>query len=114
MEGCLFCKIAVGKIPSEKVYEDDFVLGFNDINPLAKVHVLFISKKHTENINDMVDRNPDDFAHLFNAIRSYTQREGLVKDGFRIVSNVGTYGGQTVFHTHFHLLAGEQLRGFGA
>jgi histidine triad (HIT) family protein len=114
MEDCLFCKIINKEIPSEKVYEDQNVYGFKDIHPLAKEHYLFIHKKHTANVNEMADEDPAQIAEVFKAISSFTREQGLIEKGFRVVTNYGPYAGQTVFHTHFHVLGGEPLKGFGA
>lgn len=111
---CIFCKILDGKIPSVKVFENENVLGFKDLNPQAKIHVLFIHKRHTQNINELSLNDPSQLADLFNAIRQYTERENLISEGFRIVTNQGPHAGQTVFHTHLHVLAGEPLSHFGS
>ena len=108
---CLFCKIINQEIPSEKVFENEKVYGFKDINPMAKEHYLFISKNHSKNFNEI---DSSELADVQTAIREFTQGNDLEKNGFRVVTNVNMHGGQTVFHTHFHVLGGEQLRGFGA
>lgn len=110
---CLFCKIIKGLIPSTKVYEDQKVLAFLDITPSAKIHILFIHKEHTANINAMALENPDSITDIFKAIRTYTKQENLDAKGFRVVVNTGPDSGQTVFHTHFHILAGERLASLG-
>jgi histidine triad (HIT) family protein len=108
---CIFCKIISGDLPCEKVYEDQFVLGFKDLNPLAKIHNLFIHKEHSKNVNEM---SSDQISTVYSAIKKFTEDEGLDESGFRVVTNIGKDGGQTVFHTHFHVLAGERLGGFGS
>ena len=113
MDNCLFCKIIKGEIPSTKVYEDDHVFGFVDIYPQAKTHLLFIHKVHTSNINEMADE-PCTVGEAFQAIQKYTRSIGLDKNGFRVVTNLGPEAGQTVFHTHFHVLGGEKLGRFGS
>ena len=110
MDDCLFCKIVNGSVSSEKVYEDDNVIAFCDIMPQAKEHYLFVSKQHTENINAMEEKS---IGEIFRVIKTFTQNSDLENQGFRVVSNVNKHGGQTVFHTHFHLLGGEQLSRFG-
>ncbi len=110
MSECLFCKILNNEIPSNRVYEDDYVYAFEDINPLAKEHYLFISKNHSENFNDL---SSDDLVHIHQAIKKFTSGTKLETDGYRVVTNINSFGGQTVFHTHFHVLGGEQLKGFG-
>lgn len=114
MDECLFCKLVEGKIPSEKVFEDENVLGFKDIKPSAKEHYLFISKKHTKNVNEMALNDIDGIVNVHKAIQKFTSETGLEESGFRIVTNTNKHSGQIVFHTHFHVLGGEQLRGFGA
>ena len=110
---CLFCKMIEGKIPHTKVYENENVLGFVDIYPQAKKHYLFISKRHTPNINKMSGEDPQALAEIFKGIQEFTQKEKLDEMGFRVVTNLGEHAGQTVFHTHFHVLAGEPLGSFG-
>lgn len=116
-DNCLFCKIAKGEIPSKKIYEDDSVLGIVDLYPQAKLHYLFIHKNHSKNINEMAanDLNGEkSLAQVFTAIKKYTEAEALDQEGFRVVTNHGKNAGQTVFHTHFHVLAGEKLGRFGS
>ncbi len=110
---CLFCKIIKGEIPSKKVYEDENVYAFHDIHPQAKVHLLFVHRNHTRNINEMADEQ-EGLAQMFQSIKKYTKESGLVNTGFRVVTNQGQDACQTVFHTHFHVLGGEQLSHFGA
>ncbi|MBF0312555.1 MAG: histidine triad nucleotide-binding protein [Oligoflexia bacterium] len=108
-EHCIFCKIIKGEIPSQKVYEDEQVTAFKDIHPAAPIHLLFVHKNHTQDINHTLAESPQDILDLFAAIKSYTQKERLDDRGFRIITNLGVDGGQSVFHTHFHLLAGKKL-----
>lgn len=114
MSDCIFCKIVEGSIPSTKIYEDEKVIGFKDLRPQAEIHQLFIHKNHTKDINDMAKSDPSQLADLFNGIRLYTEKEGLTKNGFRVVTNLGPHAGQTVFHTHLHVLGGEPLGHFGS
>ena len=109
MSDCLFCKIAAGEIPSKKVYEDDKVLAFYDINPMAKVHVLVIPKAHIDSVAAVTEENADLVAHIFTVIPKIAQELGLTEGGFRVVSNCGDFAGQSVKHLHFHILGGEQL-----
>ncbi len=108
MSDCIFCKIAAGEIPSNKVYEDEKVLAFYDLNPMAKVHVLVIPKVHIANVAEIDSSNSEVVAHIFEVIAKLAKDLGLDK-GFRVVSNCKEYAGQSVFHLHFHLLGGEQL-----
>jgi histidine triad (HIT) family protein len=114
MSDCLFCNILSKKIETIPVFENDSVYAFKDIHPQAKEHYLFIHKRHTANINELVDTDPEQLKDLFIGISEFTKENGLDKTGFRVVTNYGEDGGQTVFHTHLHVLAGEQLKGFGA
>jgi histidine triad (HIT) family protein len=113
MNDCIFCKIFRGEIPSSKVYQDDAVYAFKDLHPMAPTHVLFIHRNHTQNVNSMA-QDEQTIADIFKAISNYTTKAGLDQSGFRVVTNVGPHAGQTVFHTHFHVLAGAPLKGFGA
>lgn len=113
MNDCLFCKILAGEIPSTKVFENEKVYAFKDISPLAKEHYLFIHREHSTNVNQMME-NPEQVTDVFAAIKEFTEAGDLAANGFRVVTNLGQHGCQTVFHTHFHVLGGEQLKGFGA
>jgi len=107
---CLFCKIVRGEIPCAKVYEDDDVLAFKDIKPIAPVHVLVIPKKHVaDGALGIVAENSIYVAKVFEAIAKIAAGLGL-NDGFRVVSNYGESAGQTVSHIHFHIISGRQLR----
>ena len=109
---CLFCKIANGEIPSQKVFENEKIIGFVDIHPHAKTHLIFIHKNHTANITEMVT-DSESITEIFKAMKEYCDNNEWTKSGFRIVTNQGPDAGQTVFHTHFHLLGGEKLGRFG-
>ena len=106
---CLFCKIIAGEIPSNKVYEDDFVLAFHDINPQAPVHVLVIPKQHIPSVAAVNESNCDAVAKVFTAIAKVAKELGLEENGYRVVSNCGEAAGQTVHHLHFHILGGRTL-----
>lgn len=110
MGNCIFCMIASGEIKSSKVYEDDEITAFKDITPQAPVHVVIIPKKHITSLNEI---NADDSAligNLFMKIKDIAKLTGLDEKGYRIVSNCGEDGGQTVGHIHFHLLGGRALK----
>lgn len=111
-DNCLFCKIIKGEIPSKKVFENEHVYAFEDIYPQAKIHLLFLHKNHTANINEM-SKDGRAIAEVFQAIAEYTKDKSLSTDGFRVVTNLGPHAGQTVFHTHFHVVGGEPLGHFG-
>ena len=105
---CLFCKIIAGDIPSTKVYEDETVYAFRDINPQAPTHVLVVPKAHLEDCNGITPENSAVIAHIFEVIPQIARAEGLEK-GYRVVSNCGPDAGQTVQHLHFHILGGKAL-----
>lgn len=105
---CLFCKIVAGEIPSTKVYEDETVLAFRDISPMAPTHILVIPKAHIDSVAQVNQENSAVIAHIFEVIAQIAQQEGL-EDGFRVVSNCGKHAGQTVKHLHFHILGGREL-----
>ncbi len=109
MDDCIFCKIAEGVIPSKKAYEDDRVLAFYDISPQAPVHVLVIPKKHLTSMLDLTCADDDLLGHMFRTAQKLARDLGVEKDGFRLVFNTGTNGGQTVPHLHMHLLGGREL-----
>jgi histidine triad (HIT) family protein len=105
---CLFCKIAAGDIPSSKVYEDDSILAFRDINPQAPVHVLVIPKAHIPSLDGVTAENSAVVAHIFETIPSIAKELGL-KNGYRLISNCGPDACQTVPHLHFHILGGRAM-----
>ena len=105
---CLFCKIINGDIPSAKVYENEFVYAFKDINPNAKVHVLVVPKKHIDSIDCVESDNVDIISKVVEAIPVVAKECGL-NNGYRVITNVGEDGGQSVKHLHFHILGGEKL-----
>lgn len=105
---CLFCKIAAGEIPSTKVYEDETVYAFRDINPQAPCHILVIPREHIPSVAGITLENSAVIAHIFEIIPMIAEREGLY-NGYRVVSNCGPDAGQTVPHLHFHILGGKEL-----
>lgn len=108
MDNCLFCKIIAGEIPSTKVYEDDKILAFRDIAPQAPTHILVIPKEHISGVDELNAENSAVVSHIFAKIAEIAKNEGL-SNGYRVVSNVGEDGGQTVRHLHFHILGGKKL-----
>ncbi len=105
---CLFCKIIAGEIPGKKVYEDDLVYAFYDINPQAPVHFLVVPKKHIESAGKITPENSAVVAHIFEVIAKLAAELGL-ENGFRVITNCGEDGAQTVKHLHFHVLGGKKL-----
>lgn len=108
MEDCIFCKLANGEIPTNIVYEDEFVTAFNDMNPQAPTHILVVPKKHYSSVLDVNDGD-NIIAKIYNAINIIAKDQGFEKDGFRVINNCGENAGQTVMHMHFHILAGKKL-----
>lgn len=107
---CLFCKIAGGEIPSTKVYEDELVYAFLDIEPQAPVHIILIPKTHISSANELNEENASVVGHIFAVAAKIAKDRGFSEQGYRIVNNCGEDGGQTVGHLHFHLLAGRNLQ----
>ncbi|MBN1204670.1 MAG: histidine triad nucleotide-binding protein [Myxococcaceae bacterium] len=109
MSNCLFCKIRDGQIPSKIVYKDDLCLGFEDINPQAPTHVLFIPLKHIATANDVAMEDRELVGHLYTAAARLAQQRGHADKGYRLVMNCNDDAGQTVFHLHLHLIAGRPM-----
>ena len=109
MDDCIFCKIVKGDIPSEKVYEDEDVLCFKDINPAAPIHILVIPKKHIANLLEVNKEDGKVIAKIYETINKIANDLEFAKDGFRVITNCGKDAGQEVMHLHFHILAGKKL-----
>lgn len=109
MEDCTFCKIVKGEIPSNKVYEDDEILAFNDINPAAPIHILVIPKKHIRSLVNLEKEDEIFIGKIYSVINKIAKENGFNEDGFRVIVNCGKNGGQEVMHLHFHVLAGKEL-----
>lgn len=109
IRNCLFCKIINKEVPSDQVYEDDYIIAFRDINPQAKEHILVVPKKHIAYISDISD--DETLNHIFPAIHSIAKQLDIRDSGYRIVVNKGPDACQSIFHLHFHILGGEQLSG---
>jgi histidine triad (HIT) family protein len=110
MSDCIFCKIVKGEIPCSKVYEDDKVLAFDDIHPMAPVHVIIIPKKHLSTLLDINDQNITIAGDLIIAAQKVAKIKGVAQKGFRTVINCNAEGGQVVFHLHVHVLGGRKLQ----
>lgn len=108
MKDCLFCKIVAGDIPSTKIYEDEFVYAFADIDPQAPFHAIIIPKEHISSADEITAENSKLIGRVFEAVAKISKQENLEK-GYRVVNNCGEDGGQTVHHIHFHLLARRNL-----
>lgn len=109
MEDCIFCKIINKQIPSEIIYEDDEIIAFKDIEPVAPVHILVIPKKHITSVMDLSKEDEALIGKIYSVIQKLAVELGIEKEGFRVVTNCGENAGQTVKHIHFHLLAGKKL-----
>ena len=107
---CLFCKIVAGSIPSTRVHEDDAVIAFRDIAPRAPTHILVIPREHIGSVADLTAEHGPMLGRLFAATAEIARGEGIAEAGYRIVSNVGRWGGQTVDHLHLHLLGGRPFQ----
>ena len=109
MEDCLFCKIIKGEIPSNKVYEDEEILAFKDINPVAPIHILVISKKHIGSLAHMEKEDEIIVGKIYGVINKIAEEQGFKENGYRVIVNCGKDAGQEVMHLHFHLLAGKKF-----
>ena len=109
MDNCLFCKIVKGEIPSEKIFENEDVLCFKDINPVAPIHILVIPKKHIASLLEVDKEDGRLIAKIYETINKIARDLEFEKDGFRVITNCGKDAGQEVMHLHFHVLAGKKL-----
>lgn len=105
---CLFCSIINGEIPSKKAYEDEICYAFYDINPQAPIHVLVVPRVHISSVNEICEENKDTASHILSVIPKIAKSLGL-SDGYRVITNVGENGCQSVKHLHFHILGGAKL-----
>ena len=106
---CIFCKIAHGEIPSRKVYEDDEVFAFEDINPQAPVHILVIPRRHVRTMNDLTPADDVTIGRMMRTTAHIARDRGIAQSGFRVVANCNAHAGQSVWHVHLHLLGGRNL-----
>lgn len=104
---CIFCEIVAGNIPSTKVYEDDMILAFKDINPVAPVHIIVVPKEHIDSANSVNTDNSKYVARIFEKIPEIAKSQGI--DSYRVINNCGENAGQTVMHLHFHIVGGVKL-----
>jgi histidine triad (HIT) family protein len=110
---CIFCRIVAGEVPSDIVFQDEHVLAFRDIQPAAPTHVLIVPRVHIADLTGLASQPADLAAALLRASVEIARQLGLDERGFRLISNVGAWGGQTIYHLHFHLLGGRQLGALG-
>ena len=106
---CIFCQIAAGKVPSEIIYQDEEVIAFRDIEPMAPTHLIIIPKKHISSLADLSEVELPLIGHTVNIANQLAKREGISESGYRLVMNCGEQGGQLVPHLHMHLLGGRRL-----
>jgi histidine triad (HIT) family protein len=111
MSDCLFCKILADEIPSDRVYEDEQMIVFRDINPKAGVHLLAIPREHIDSLNELDEQHDRLMGHMLRQLPKIAREQGL-DDGFRTIINTGEGGGQIIFHLHIHLMGGNNLPGF--
>lgn len=109
MSDCLFCKIVNKEIPSQTVYEDEEIIAFQDINPVAPVHLLIIPRKHMMSLNEVSSEDEALIGRILGVIRQLAVESGVAESGYRVVTNIGADGGQVINHLHFHLIGGRKL-----
>ena len=110
MENCIFCKIITGEIPASKVFEDEKIIAFEDLNPQAPIHILLIPKEHFASLKDIPEDKKNILSHILLKARQIAQEKGIAESGYRIVLNTERDSGQEVFHIHFHLLGGRKMQ----
>lgn len=111
MEDCIFCKIQRGENKAKIVYQDEFVTAFWDIKPIAPVHILIIPNKHIPSLNEITEADGPILAHILNVAKDLAKEFKIDQKGYRLMTNIGQDGRQTVFHMHFHLIGGRRLLG---
>jgi histidine triad (HIT) family protein len=109
MDDCIFCKIIAGDIPSDILYQDDEIIAFRDVNPVAPTHVLIVPVEHLVTTQDIPDDNSSLTGKMIRTANRLVDQEGLSENGYRLVINCGEQGGQVVRHLHMHLIGGRQL-----
>ena len=110
MSDCIFCKIVKGEIPSAKVYSDEQVTAFRDINPVAPTHILVIPNRHIPSINDIEESDQQLMGYMFLAVKKIAAQEGIAEGGYRLIVNTGPAANQVVFHIHIHIIGGARLK----
>ena len=107
---CIFCKIASKEAKATIVYQDEQVTAFRDINPAGPTHILIIPNRHIDSVGTMAPEDEPLVGHIFRVARELAEQEGISTDGYRLVTNTGPHGGQSVFHLHVHLIGGQRMR----
>ena len=110
MDDCLFCKIVKGEIPATIVYQDEQLMAFRDIKPVAPTHILVIPKKHISGTNDVSKEDEQLLGHMLTVVRPITDQEGITESGYRLIINSGPDANQVVFHLHLHIMGGHRMR----
>ena len=110
IDSCIFCKIVSGEAKSTVVYRDDQVTAFRDLNPVAPTHILIVPNRHIESVGALAAEDEPLMGHLFTVARKLAEEAGISKGGYRLITNTGANGGQTVFHLHVHLIGGQRMR----
>lgn len=110
MDECIFCKIVEGNQTSEKVHSDEMVTAFRDINPVAPTHILIVPNKHIASVNELTHDDEKTVGHMFTTAKKIAQKEGIAKEGYRLIINSGDHGGQVVYHLHLHLIGGRRMK----
>lgn len=110
MPDCIFCKIIEGEIPGQKLYTDDQLTAFRDINPVAPTHVLIVPNRHIVSTNELTAEDEQAVGHLFTVASQLAEQEGISESGYRLIINTGPDAGQVVFHLHLHLIGGQRMR----
>lgn len=113
MSECIFCKIVSGEIPATLVYEDGDILGFEDIHPIAPVHILFIPRKHIASLDEVDESQEALLGRVLLAAANLARKRGVAQKGYRVLTNCNADAGQEVFHLHFHLLGGRKMGAMG-
>lgn len=110
VESCIFCKIVLGEIPSQKLFQDELVTAFRDIHPVAPTHILIVPNQHIASVNDIHEKDEKMIGRLFTTARKLAEQEGIQDTGYRLIINSGAHAGQEVFHLHLHLIGGQKMR----
>jgi histidine triad (HIT) family protein len=109
-DSCIFCRVVSNEAKATIVYRDEQVTAFRDIHPVAPTHILIVPNKHIDSVGTLEPEDEQIIGHLFTVARKLADQEGISKGGFRMITNTGAHGGQTVFHLHVHLIGGQRMR----
>jgi histidine triad (HIT) family protein len=109
-DSCIFCKIVSNQAPATIMYQDEQATAFRDRHPVAPTHILIVPNKHIESVGALEQEDEQLIGHLFTVARKLAQAEGIAKGGYRMITNTGVNGGQSVFHLHVHLIGGQRMR----